>query len=204
MSNAKWRADVAENIAQHQALSNIRKNVAAHQAAFNFNVPNAAGVDELHNVWIHPEIMNTNQLGKGLAEQNRTLANLIIENTQTGKKWSQPMYRSTGTNNEATVGQWLPTRGFGAPSEDWVNAVKTKINPEFEMPVSVDAAVPQFLNPSNQGVGGLKGPGWLGKYQFDPTTQQWLVHDKGDTGKNALLPVYQRLRDALGEYMTSI
>lgn len=204
VSNAKWRADVAENIAQHQALSNIRKNVAAHQAAFNFNVPNAAGVDELHNVWIHPEIMNTNQLGKGLAEQNRTLANLIIENTQTGKKWSQPMYRSTGTNNEATVGQWLPTRGFGAPSEDWVNAVKTKINPEFEMPVSVDAAVPQFLNPSNQGVGGLKGPGWLGKYQFDPTTQQWLVHDKGDTGKNALLPVYQRLRDALGEYMTSI
>ena len=204
MAKAKWRADVAENIAQHQALSNIRKNVAAHQAAFNFNVPNAAGVDELHNVWIHPEIMNTNQLGRGLAEQNRSLANVIIENTQTGQKWSQPMYRSTGTNNEATVGHWLPTRGFGAPSEDWVNAVKTKINPEFEMPVSVDAAIPQFLNPSNQGPGGLKGPGWLGKYQFDPATQQWIVHDKGNTGKHALLPVYQRLREALGEYMANI
>jgi hypothetical protein len=200
----KWRADVAEGMQQHQTLSRIRQDSPGHRAAFSFNAPNASGADELHNVWLHPEMMHTNQQGKGIASQDRQIVNALIENTQTGQKWAQPMYRSTGTNSEHTVGQWLPTRGFGAPSEDWVNIVKTKINPEFEMPQPVPGVLPQFVGPSNQGRGGLKGPGWLGKYQFDPTTQQWIVHDKTDTGANALMPVYQRLREAMGEYMGNI
>jgi hypothetical protein len=200
----KWRADVAEGMQQHQTLSRIRQDSSGHQAAFSFNAPNSSGVDELHNVWVHPEMIHTNQQGKGLAAHDRQLVNALIENTQTGQKWAQPMYRSTGTNSEHTVGQWLPTRGFGAPSEDWVNAVKTKINPEFEMPQPVPGVLPQFVGPSNQGPGGLKGPGWLGKYQFNPSTQQWMVHDKTDAGVNALMPVYQRLREAMGEYMGNI
>lgn len=41
-------------------------------------------------------------------------------------------------------------------------------------------------------------PGWIGKYQYDPTVKNWVTHDKTN---NTLLPVYQHLRDAMGEYM---
>ena len=192
---------------QHARLQQMREGLATSKPNFSFNVPHPnTGAMVPHDVHLADSILHTSPNYK---PHDRLLTHARIRNTATGQTWEQPMYRSSGATVEhggtaPAAGHWLPTSGVhGADPSYLAKAQRANAATRARYPntpeVNYDTYAKTLSDPRVAAQRVMPGtePGWIGKQQFDPASGQWVTHDKTD---KTLLPIYQHLRDAMGEY----
>ena len=192
---------------QHAHLQQMREGLATSKPNFSFNVPHPnTGAMVPHDVHLADSILHTSPNYK---PHDRLLTHARIRNTATGQTWEQPMYRSSGATvghggTAPAAGHWLPTSGVhGADPSYLAKAQRANAATRAHYPntpeVNYDTYAKTLSDPRVAAQRVMPGtePGWIGKQQFDPASGQWVTHDKTD---KTLLPIYQHLRDAMGEY----
>ena len=192
---------------QHAHLQQMREGLATSKPNFSFNVPHPnTGAMVPHDVHLADSILHTSPNYK---PHDRLLTHARIRNTATGQTWEQPMYRSSGATvghggTAPAAGHWLPTSGVhGADPSYLAKAQRANAATRARYPntpeVNYDTYAKTLSDPRVAAQRVMPGtePGWIGKQQFDPASGQWVTHDKTD---KTLLPIYQHLRDAMGEY----